>query len=40
MPRAGKVVSLLLKRDVLNIVRSPEQICLVLNLICVSDITS
>lgn len=33
MPRAGKLVSLLLKRDVLNIVLFPEQIYLVLNLI-------
>lgn len=40
MPMAEKLVSLLLKRDALNIVLSPEQLYLVLNLICVSDITS
>lgn len=33
MPRAGKLVSLLLKTDALNIVLFPEQIYLVLNLI-------
>lgn len=33
MPRAGKLVSLLLKTDALNIGLFPEQIYLVLNLI-------